>query len=269
MATSDLLRLRRSHPRRGARPLHGATGRTPLPPLWALGNQQSRWGYKTADEVRAIAREFRARDIPCDALYLDIDYMDGYRVFTWDRERFPDPAGLTAELAGQGFRVVTIVDPGVKVDEGFAVYRDGRAADLYCKTYHGAEYHNVVWPGTCAFPDFTNPRTREWWGDQHRALLDAGVAGIWCDMNEPTVFVPTPATMPPDVVQPGGGDAPPARPGPQPLRLPDGARHARGPRATPPRAPTIRHHPLRLRRPPARRPPLDRRQFVLVGAPLR
>jgi alpha-glucosidase len=181
------------------------TGRTPLPPLWALGNHQSRWGYKSADEVRAIAREFRARDIPCDALYLDIDYMDGYRVFTWDRDRFSDPPGLVAELREQGFQVVTIVDPGVKVDEGYAVYREGRDADLYCKTYHGAEYHNVVWPGVAAFPDFTNPRTREWWGQQHGALLDAGVAGIWCDMNEPTMFVPTPTTMPPDVVQPGGG----------------------------------------------------------------
>ncbi len=181
------------------------TGRTPLPPLWALGNHQSRWGYKSADELRAIAREFRARGIPCDALYLDIDYMDGYRVFTWDRERFPDPAGLIAELGAQGFRVVTIVDPGVKADEGYAVYRDGRAADLYCKTYQGAEYHNVVWPGTCAFPDFINPRTRNWWGDQHRGLLDAGVAGIWCDMDEPTMFIPTPSTMPPDIVQPGGG----------------------------------------------------------------
>jgi alpha-glucosidase len=110
------------------------TGRTPLPPLWALGNHQSRWGYKTADEVRVIAREFRSRAIPCDALYLDIDYMDGYRVFTWDRERFPDPAGLIAELGEQGFRVVTIVDPGVKVDQDFAVYEEGRAADLYCKT---------------------------------------------------------------------------------------------------------------------------------------
>ncbi|HLH21590.1 MAG TPA: TIM-barrel domain-containing protein [Chloroflexota bacterium] len=179
------------------------TGRTPLPPLWALGNHQSRWGYKTADQVRAIAREFRSRDIPCDALYLDIDYMDGYRVFTWDRERFPDPAGLIADLREQGFRVVTIVDPGVKVDEGYAVYRAGREADLYCKTSLGAEYHNVVWPGTCAFPDFTNPRARAWWGEQHRALLDAGVAGIWCDMDEPTMFIPTPATMPPDVVQPG------------------------------------------------------------------
>jgi alpha-glucosidase len=183
------------------------TGRTPMPPLWALGNQQSRWSYMGADEVRAIAAEFRARDIPCDVLYLDIDYMDGYRVFTWDGERFPDPDGLIRELGEQGFRVVTIVDPGVKVDEAFPVYGEGRDRDLYCKTADGEEYNNVVWPGLCAFPDFTNPAAREWWGDHHRGLLDAGVAGVWCDMNEPALFVPMQSTMPPDVVHPGGGRA--------------------------------------------------------------
>ena len=183
------------------------TGRTPLPPRWALGNHQSRWGYRTADQLRAVARAFRERDLPCDALYLDIDYMDGYRVFTWDAARFPDPAGLIAELAEEGFRVVTIVDPGVKVDEGYPVYVAGRAGDLYCKAFLGDEYHNVVWPGTCAFPDFTNPRAREWWGENHRALLDQGVAGIWCDMNEPTMFIPTPSTMPPDVTHHGDGEA--------------------------------------------------------------
>ena len=183
------------------------TGRTPLPPLWALGNHQSRWGYRTADEVRKIAREFRERDIPCDALHLDIDYMDGYRVFTWDQRRFPDPQALTAELHQQGFRVVSIVDPGVKVDEGFPVYTSGRAADAFCKTFLGEEYRNVVWPGVCAFPDFTSPAVRAWWGDLHVALLENGVDGIWCDMNEPTMFIPTPQTLPPDVTHGGGGAA--------------------------------------------------------------
>jgi alpha-glucosidase len=182
------------------------TGRTPMPPLWALGNQQSRWGYETADDVRAIAREFRSRGIPCDVVYLDIDYMDGYRVFTWHPERFPDPAGLCAELTEDGFKLVTIVDPGVKVDEAYAVYTEGRERDLYCKTAQGEEYRNVVWPGVCAFPDFTNPQAREWWGDQHPVLLDAGVAGIWCDMDEPALFVPAQSTMPDDVVHPGGGE---------------------------------------------------------------
>ena len=181
------------------------TGRTPLPPRWALGNQQSRWSYMSADEVRSVAAEFRARGIPCDVLYLDIDYMEGYRVFTWDEERFPDPAGFIASLRDDGFRVVTIIDPGVKADEEYPVYREGRENGFFCLTFTGEEYRNVVWPGLCAFPDFSNPRVREWWGSLHSGLLDAGVAGVRCDMNEPALFVPRQSTMPDDVVHPGGG----------------------------------------------------------------
>lgn len=183
------------------------TGHTPLPPLWALGNGQSRFSYETADEVRSIARSFRERDIPCDTLYLDIDTLDGYRVFTWDRTRFPDPAGLFAELQEMGFHIVSVVDAGVKVDENFPVYLEGRARDLYCKSPKGGDYQNAVWPGVCVFPDFTNPEARIWWGEQHRPLLDVGVAGIWSDMNEPALFIPVNSTMPPDVIHPGGGRA--------------------------------------------------------------
>jgi alpha-glucosidase len=179
-----------------------------MPPLWALGNQQCRYSYGSADELREIAHNFRVRDIPCDVLYLDIDYMDGYRVFTWNREAFPEPEKLVAELKEQGFNVVAIVDPGIKVDEHYSVYREGRARGLYCKTQGGEEFHNVVWPGVCAFPDFTNPETRAWWGENHQALLDVGVAGIWCDMNEPSLFIPRQSTMPVDVVHPGGVDEP-------------------------------------------------------------
>jgi alpha-glucosidase len=181
------------------------TGHTPLPPLWSLGNGQSRFSYETADEVRSIARTFRERDIPCDTLYLDIDCLDGYRVFTWNPERFPDPAGLLAELREQGFHVVCIVDAGVKVDEQYPVYLNGKARDLYCKTSQGDDYQNAVWPGMCVFPDFTNSAARAWWGEQHRPLLDAGVAGIWTDMNEPALFIPLNSTMPANVVHPGDG----------------------------------------------------------------
>ncbi len=182
------------------------TGRTPLAPLWALGNGQSRFSYETADELRRVARTFRERGIPCDTLYLDIDMLDGYRVFTWDSERFPDPEGLLSELQEQGFHVVTIVDAGVKVDENYPLYLEGRERDLYCKTIMGHDYQNAVWPGICTFPDFTNPEAREWWGDQHGSLLDAGVAGVWSDMNEPGLFIPLHSTMPADVVHPGGGE---------------------------------------------------------------
>jgi alpha-glucosidase len=180
------------------------TGRTPMPPLWSLGNQQCRYSYMNEQEVREVASGFRERDIPCDVIYLDIHYMDGYRVFTWNEDRFPDPQGLISDLAEQGFRVVTIVDPGVKVDENYSVYTDGREKDLYCKTRDGEEYHNAVWPGICAFPDFTNPETREWWGQNQKVLTDPGVSGIWCDMNEPALFIPDGATMPDNVVHPGG-----------------------------------------------------------------
>jgi alpha-glucosidase len=135
--------------------------------------------------------------------------MDGYRVFTWDRERFPDPAGLIAELRADGFRVVTITDPGVKIDESYSVYTEGRSNGYFCVTREGEEFWNEVWPGLCAFPDFTNPRAREWWGSLHAGLVDAGVAGVWCDMNEPSLFVPRQSTMPEDAVHPGGGQARP------------------------------------------------------------
>jgi alpha-glucosidase len=181
------------------------TGRTPLPPLWALGNGQSRFSYETAAEVLRIARTFRERDIPCDTLYLDIDTLDGYRVFTWDRTRFPDPEVLLTELREMGFHVVSIVDAGIKVDEHFTVYTQGRDHHFYCKSPQGDDYQGEVWPGACVFPDFTNPDARTWWGEQQRPLLDAGIAGIWSDMNEPALFIPPNSTLPANVVHQGGG----------------------------------------------------------------
>ena len=181
------------------------TGHTPLPPLWSLGNGQSRYGYDSAAEVLRVAHGFREHDIPCDTLYLDIDYMDGYRDFTWDRTRFPDPEGLLAELRALGFHTVAIIDAGVKVDDNYRVYTEGRDRNLYCKTIDGNDFQNAVWPGVCVFPDFVNAETRFWWGGQHRALLDAGIAGIWCDMNEPALFIPLNSTMPPGVIYSDAG----------------------------------------------------------------
>ncbi len=182
------------------------TGRTPMPPMWSLGHQQSRWSYMSEEEIRDLAKTFREKDIPCDVIHFDIDYMDGFRVFTWDDERFPEPEKLLSDLKEMGFHSVTIVDPGVKVDENYDVYIEGKERDLYCKTRDGEEFNNAVWPGLCAFPDFTNPETRQWWGDNHKKLLDQGVSGIWCDMNEPSLFIPLQSTMPEDIVHPGGGD---------------------------------------------------------------
>ncbi len=166
------------------------TGRTPLPPLWALGYQQSRWSYYPEARVRELARRFREGRIPADVLYLDIDYMDGFRVFTWDQKRFPNPPQMIADLRAEGFRTVVIIDPGVKVDENYAVYREGRAGGYFHRTADGREFQARVWPGVCAFPDFTDPRAREWFGSLYKKHTDEGIAGFWNDMNEPATFLP-------------------------------------------------------------------------------
>ncbi len=166
------------------------TGRIPLPPRWALGYHQSRYSYVPEARVREIARELRERRIPADAIHLDIDYMDSFRVFTWDREKFPDPPGLIRDLAAQGFKVVTIVDPGVKYqpEGGYQVYDEGHARDCFLRRPDtGEEFTGYVWPGRSVFPDFVRPDVRAWWGDLHRDLVAAGVRGIWNDMNEPAL----------------------------------------------------------------------------------
>jgi alpha-glucosidase len=168
-----------------ARRFTARVGRTPLPPLWALGHHQSRWSYGTASQVRKIAGELRRRRIPTDAIHLDIDYMDGFRVFTWNEKRFPDPKGLLAELEAQGLRTVTIIDPGVKRDESFPVYREGHQRGFFCQKDDGEEFALRVWPGDAALPDFNREDVRTWWGELHRPLIEAGVAGVWNDMNEP------------------------------------------------------------------------------------
>ncbi|MDZ7309578.1 MAG: DUF4968 domain-containing protein, partial [candidate division KSB1 bacterium] len=163
-------------------------GRMPLPPLWALGYQQCRWSYFPESEVRQLARIFREKKIPADVLYLDIHHMDGYRCFTFDPQRFPDPRKLLADLRAQGFKVVTIVDPGIKVDPGYSVYDSGVQGDHFIKFPDGQRYIGDVWPGPSHFTNYTKPESRAWWGDLHKDFLDMGVAGIWNDMNEPAVW---------------------------------------------------------------------------------
>ena len=164
------------------------TGRLPLPPRWALGYQQSRYSYYPDSQVSNLAAEFRRRNFPADAIYLDIDYMNGYRVFTWSPDRFPHPKQLLDTLAREGFKVVTIVDPGVKVDTAYRIYREGLARHAFATTPDGANALGKVWPDTSVFPDFSRAATRAWWGASQAALLDQGVRGIWNDMNEPASF---------------------------------------------------------------------------------
>jgi alpha-glucosidase len=167
---------------------HTLTGTQPMPPKWALGYHQCRWSYFPENKVKSIARNFRERKIPCDAIYLDIDYMDGYRCFTWNKKYFPDPKRMMKELADDGFKTVVIIDPGIKVDGNYWVFREGRENKYFCRRSDDYFMEGHVWPGRCQFPDFTNPEVREWWGGLFKELLEAGVAGVWNDMNEPAVF---------------------------------------------------------------------------------
>ncbi|WP_257657718.1 glycoside hydrolase family 31 protein [Parapedobacter lycopersici] len=167
---------------------HSITGTHYLPPLWALGYHQCRWSYYPESRVRDLAKNFRERKIPCDAIYLDIDYMDGYRCFTWNKHYFPDPKKMIKALADDGFRTVVMIDPGIKVDENYWVFREGKKNRYFCRRGDDYFMEGYVWPGRCQFPDFTNPKVREWWGGLYRELVEAGVAGVWNDMNEPAIF---------------------------------------------------------------------------------
>ncbi|MGK0185799.1 MAG: alpha-glucosidase [Verrucomicrobiales bacterium] len=165
------------------------TGKHELPPMWAMGYHQCKWSYRSDEEFRALAAKFRELSIPCDALYLDIDYMDGFRCFTWNRETFPEPAKMIGDLREDGFRTVVIIDPGIKIDPDYPVYIEGKARDLFCRRGDGPLMKGSVWPGECVFPDFTRPDVRDWWAGLFKELIaDDGVAGVWNDMNEPAVF---------------------------------------------------------------------------------
>jgi alpha-glucosidase len=164
------------------------TGRHALPPLWSLGHQQSRWSYPDEDTIRFIAQEYRKRKIPCDTVVMDIDYMDDYRVFTHSKQRFPSFNSLAKELGAQSFKLITIVDPGVKQDENYPLCKEAVARKLICYKPDGTPFTEKVWPGVCVFPDFVNPETRDWWGRKHEFYVDSGIAGIWNDMNEPAFF---------------------------------------------------------------------------------
>ncbi|MBA4313391.1 MAG: hypothetical protein C0417_12275 [Chlorobiaceae bacterium] len=163
-------------------------GTTPLPPKWSIGYQQCRWSYYPESKVKEIASTFRDKNIPCDAIYLDIHYMDGYRCFTWDKERFPDPTKMVSDLSKDGFKIVVIIDPGIKKDSTYWVYQEGMNGDHFVKYPDGKYFTGTVWPGECVFPDFIDTKARDWWGSLYKELLDNGIKGFWNDMNEPSVF---------------------------------------------------------------------------------
>lgn len=164
------------------------TGLAELPPLWALGYQQSKMSYYPQQEVLDIAAQLRKHRIPCDVLYLDFDHMEGYKSFTWDQERFPEPEQMLATLTDTGFHAITIVNPCVKIEPGYALHDEGLANGFFCRRADGPLTRATVWENLSYFPDFTRPKVRDWWGDQYTSFLHQGVSGFWNDMNEPTAF---------------------------------------------------------------------------------
>ncbi len=177
------------------------TGLPELPPMWSLGFHQCRWSYYPEQRVREVAQEFRDRQIPCDAIYLDIDYMDGYRCFTWDKDHFPKPTKMIQDLKKDGFQTVVMIDPGIREDENYHVYKQGVENDYFCKRTNGDLMLGPVWPPNCGFPDFTKPAVRDWWGDLYEELYNEnGVSGFWNDMNEPALFKVHHCTFPDEVL---------------------------------------------------------------------
>lgn len=173
------------------------TGTTPLPQLFTLGYQQSRWGYESADDINFVVDNYRAANIPLDIIHLDIDYMDNFKVFTWDEKNYGKPGELFDRIKGLGVKPVCIIDPGTKKEEGYTIDDEGIEKDYFAKDANGEVYVNAVWPGDSHFPDFGKEEVRKWWSDNHKVLTDIGVAGIWNDMNEPASFH---GELPADVV---------------------------------------------------------------------
>lgn len=193
------------------------TGHLSLPPRWTLGHHQSRWGYTSAPQLLEVASKMREREHPNDSVWLDIDYMHGYRNFTWNQETFPDPEVLVRELKSLHTHLVTIIDPGTKVDEKYHIYQEGLQKGYFCTYDDGKIYRGTVWPGICVFPDFSRAEVRQWWGDHYQELFTLGVDGIWNDMDEPTMTsflhqgeapegVVLQGTMPDNVLHRAGGE---------------------------------------------------------------
>ncbi len=188
--------IEKKSPQEVLKTLAKLTGTMDLPPLWTLGFQQCRFSYYPDSVVRNLANTFRQKQIPCDVIWMDIDYMDGFRIFTFDSLKFPNPKDLNNYLHKKNFKAVWMIDPGVKKDEGYFVYDQGTQKNLWTLTDSGAPFIGKVWPGDCVFPDFTMQDTREWWGDLYKDYMAMGIDGVWNDMNEPSVFNGPDGSMP-------------------------------------------------------------------------
>ena len=190
--------IERQSPQALMQALVSLTGTMSLPPLWSLGYHQCRHTYYPDTKVMEIAQQLRGNRIPSDVIWMDIDYMDGYRIFTFDPKGFSNPNKLNDYLHSQNFKTVYMIDPGVKVEKGYFVDDQGTAGDYWVKTRDGKAFEGDVWPGACHFPDFTRPEVRSWWATLYPDFMAKGVDGVWNDMNEPAVFGLKENTMPRD-----------------------------------------------------------------------
>jgi len=178
----------RDSPQEVLKGLAELTGTMQMPPLWSLGYQQCRWSYEPDEKIKEVADEFREREIPCDVIWMDIDYMNRYQVFTFDEDKFPDPKGLSDYLHERDFKGVWMIDPAPEKMEGYFVYDEGTKKDIWVKDAHGDTFVGKVWPPECVWPDFTRGDACEWWAGLYKDFMDQGVDGVWNDMNEPAVI---------------------------------------------------------------------------------
>lgn len=187
----DIYVIKNSKPIEIVKEFRGAIGKSYVPPFWAFGYQQSRWSYPTADAVDAVIDNYDKANIPLDCVYLDIDYMERYKDFTVDDKKFPAFADYVRKKRSQGIHLIPIIDAGVKKEDGYSVYEEGRDNGYFCKTADGNDFEGGVWPGIVGFPDFLRKDVREWFGSKYKYLTDVGIDGFWNDMNEPAIFYST------------------------------------------------------------------------------
>ena len=199
----------RNTPQEVVKELSNLIGKMEMPPLWALGYQQCRWSYSPDTRIKNIADTFRLKKLPCDVIWMDIDYMDKFKIFTFDKIKIPNPKGVNDYLHQKGFHSIWMIDPGVSATKGYSVYDSGSKEDNWVQTADQKEYNGKVWPGACAFPDFTRPETRTWWSDLFKDFMATGIDGVWNDMNEPAVFDGPDKTMPENNWHRGGGNLQP------------------------------------------------------------
>lgn len=200
--------IEKDNPAEVLKTLADLTGKMELPPLWSLGYQQCRYSYYPQELAAGVADTLREHNIPCDVLWLDIHYMDQFKIFTFNPKGFNRPEDLNAHLHKLNMKAVYMIDPGVKAEEGYFVNDQGVKGDYFVRTKRGRFFTGPVWPGECHFPDFTNPKTCKWWAGLYKDFMARGIDGVWNDMNEPSVFNGFGTTIPKSALHKGGGKYP-------------------------------------------------------------